>query len=137
MLLSSACLAAWRASPRVSPSFAPRKDARDGDNVTRRGQYLAFNARQAAAAGLGVADLLAVTTAVLPGQADAVQLPLLLLVNLLHAHGFEQRPPLFGGVGLEEEAVLQVHVADVDVVIGDVLDSELVGLLRLLCAVHG
>lgn len=101
------------------------------------GQYLALNACQAAAAGLGIADLLTVTAAVLPGQTDAVQLPLLLLVNLLHPNSFEQCTPLLGWVGLEEKAILQVHIADVNVIVRDVLNGELVGFLRFLCAIHG
>lgn len=101
------------------------------------GQYLALNACQATAAGLGIADLLTVTATILPGQADAVQLPLLLLVNLLHPNGFEQCTPFLGWIGLEEKAILQVHVADVDIVVRDVFNSELVGFLRFLRAVHG
>lgn len=158
MLLSSVCFAAWGAAPRaflacfalstdgnrcilqavlnvsclLKPSLLQCRRQLEPQlfpHAQRGGQYLTFNACQAAAAGLWVADLPAVAAAVLPGQADVVQLPLLLLVDLLHPHGFQQRTSLLGRVGLEEEAVLQVHIADVDVIVRDVFNSELVGLL--------
>lgn len=94
--------------------------------------YLTFDAGQTAAARLGLAESLAVTTTVLPRDSQLVQLPLLLLINLLHTGCFEQRVPTFRWVRLEEGAFLQVGSTDVDVLLWDVIHRELLSLLALL-----
>lgn len=70
-------------------------------------QYLALDARQAAAAGLGITDSVAATAAVLPGLAQGLQLSLLLAVDPPHTRGPQQSPSLPGREGLEEGHFLQ------------------------------
>lgn len=72
-----------------------------------RPPYLALDARQAAAAGLGVTDPVAATATVLPGLAQSLQLPLLLPVDLAHARSPQQGPPLPGRVGVQGGHFLQ------------------------------
>lgn len=98
--------------------------------------HLALDARQATAAGLGLAERLAIAAAVLARQAQLVQLPLLLLVDLLDAGGLEERVPLLGGVRMQEgRAVLHVDAAQVDLGLGDVVQRQAVSLLGLHGAV--
>lgn len=61
-----------------------------------------------------------------------MQLPLLLLVDLLHTGLFEQCVATFRRVRLEEWSLLQVGSTDVDVLLGDVVHGELLRLLVLL-----
>lgn len=58
-----------------------------------------------------------------------MQLPLLLLVNFLDAGGLEERMPPFGRVRLQEGAVVYVDAAQVNLILGDVVQRQLVGLL--------
>lgn len=83
--------------------------------------YLTFDASQAAATRLRFAETLAVATAVLPGDPQLMQVPLLLLVNLFHTSCFEQCVAMFRRVRLEERALIQVGSTDVDVLLGDVV----------------
>lgn len=99
--------------------------------------YLALDPCDAAGAGLRVAENPAVAAAVFPGHPDGPQLVFLLHVDLLHAGGAQQRPPLLGGERLEEEVVVHLRVVEVNFVVGDVLRRERVGLLRLHRAVLG
>lgn len=106
------------------------------DGGDHRLPHLTLDARQAAAAGLGLAEALAVAAADLPRDAQLVQLPLLLLVDLLHAGRFEQSVALLGRVGLQEGAALQAGLAHLaHVLLGDVVHRQLLGLLALLGAV--
>lgn len=66
-----------------------------------------------------------------------MELPLLFLVDLLHPRRFEQRVPAFWRVRLEEGALVQVGAADVDVLLGDVVHRQLLGLGALLGTVLG
>ena len=70
-------------------------------------QYLALDARQAAAAGLRITDPVTVTAAVLPGLAQGLQLSLLLAIDPPHTRGPQQSPSLPGWEGLEEGHFLQ------------------------------
>lgn len=97
--------------------------------------YLALDPCDAAGAGLRVTEDPAVAAAVLPGHPDGSQLVLLLHVNLLHPGGAKQGPALLGGQRLQEEVFIHLRVVQVDVVVGDVLRRERVGLLRLHGAV--
>lgn len=97
--------------------------------------HLALDARQAAATGLRLAEHLAVAAAVLPRETQLVQLALLLFVYLLDAGGLEERVSPLGRVRLQEGAVVHVHAAQVDLVLGDVVQRQLIGLLRLLSTV--
>lgn len=91
--------------------------------------YLALDPCNAAGASLWVAENPAIAAAVFPGHPDGPQLVFLLHVNLLHAGGAQQHPPLLGGEWLEKEVVVHLRVVEVDVVVGDVLRRERVGLL--------
>lgn len=99
--------------------------------------HLALDPCDAAGAGLRVAENPTIAAAVFPGHPDGSQLVFLLHVNLLDAGGAQQRPALLGGEWLEEEVVVHLRVVQVDVVVGDVLRRERVGLLRLHRAVLG
>lgn len=62
---------------------------------------------------------------------------LLFHVNLLDPGRTEQGPSLFSGERLQEEVLIHLRVIQVDVVVGNVLGSESVGLLGLDCSVLG
>jgi len=96
------------------------------------GSYLTFDASQAAATCLRVAEALAVTTTVLPGDPQLMQLPLLLLVDLLHASCFEQCIAAFRWIRLEERALIQVGSTDVDVLLRDVVYRQSIRFLAFL-----
>lgn len=66
-----------------------------------------------------------------------MKLLLLLLIDLFHAGRFEQCIPAFGSVRLQEGALVQVGSADVDIVFGDVVHCQLLGLRALLSTVLG
>ncbi|KAA8580722.1 hypothetical protein FQN60_013680 [Etheostoma spectabile] len=75
----------------------------------------------AAATCLRLAEALAVATTVLPGDPQFMQLPLLLLFDLLHTGCFEQSVATFWRVGLEERALIQIGPTDVNVLLRDVI----------------
>ena len=99
------------------------------------GIYLALDPRDAAGTGLGFTEDSAVTAAVLPGHPDGPQFMFLLHINLLYPGGTQQGPALLSGERLQEEVLVHLRVVQVDVVVGDVLCRERVGLLRLHRAV--
>lgn len=70
--------------------------------------YLALDACQTARAGLRFTKALAVTSTGLPGETQAMKLPLLLLVDVLHPRRLKENLPLFGGVRLQETSIIQL-----------------------------
>jgi hypothetical protein len=72
--------------------------------------HLALNAGQAATAGLRVTDAITVTTTILPGLAQHLQLPLLLSVNPSNAGSPKESPSLPRWMGLEEIGFLQAAI---------------------------
>ena len=99
--------------------------------------YLTLDASQAAAARLGLAEALAVAAAVLPGQAQLVQLPFLLLVDLLDAGRLEERVALLGGIRVEDGARVRAGPAQVQLLLGHVVHRQTLGRLAVLRAVLG
>lgn len=61
-----------------------------------------------------------------------MQLPLFLLVDLLHTRRFEQRVAALGRVRLEKRALIEVGSTDVNILLWDVVQCKLFGLLALL-----
>lgn len=96
------------------------------------GSYLTFDASQAAAASLRFAEPLTVATTVLPGEPQLMQLPLFLLVDLLHTSRFEQLIAALGRVRLEKRALVDVGSTDVNILLWDVIHCKFFGLLTLL-----
>lgn len=94
--------------------------------------YLTLDASQTAATCFGFAETLAVAATVLPRDPQLMKLPLLFLVNLFHPCCFEQSISAFRCVRLQEGALVQVGSADVDVLLGDVVHRQLLGLGALL-----
>ena len=90
--------------------------------------YLALNAGQAAGAGFWVADARAAAAALLARHAQGAQLVLLLHVDAPDPGGAEESAPLPGGQRLEEEVVVHLHAVHVQVVFGDVVKRQRVGL---------
>lgn len=84
--------------------------------------HLALNASQAAATRLWLAEALTITSAVLPGDPQVVQLPFLLLLDLLNPGSFEECIAAFRWVRLKEGTFVQVCPADVDVLLWDVVN---------------
>lgn len=99
--------------------------------------YLTLDAGQAAAAGLWFTEALAVTATVLPGYPQLVQLPLLLLIDLLYAGRFEQHVPPLGRIRVEEGTIIQVGPTDVNLILRDVIHRQSLCLLTLLGTVLG
>lgn len=66
-----------------------------------------------------------------------MQLPLLLLVNLLNTGCFEQCVAVFRWVRLKEGDFVDVGSADVDVLLGDVVYSQSLCLLAVLGSILG
>lgn len=90
--------------------------------------YLTLDSCQAAGAGLWLTKASAVTSTGLPGEPQGVKLLFLLPVDALHPSRLEESLTLPGGVRLKERSVLQVSVADVDVVVRDLVHCQRVGL---------
>lgn len=93
--------------------------------------HLALDPCDATGAGLRVTEHSTVAAAVLPGHPDGSQFVFLLHINLLYPWGAQQCPSLFGGQRLQEEVLVHLCVVQIDVVVGDVLGRERVGLFRL------
>lgn len=92
--------------------------------------YLALNAGQAAGTRLGVAYPAAATPTLLPRHAQGAQLVLLLHVDASDARGPEKGAASPGGQRLQEEVIVHLCVVHVQVVLGDVVERERVGLHR-------
>lgn len=79
--------------------------------------YLAIDSCQTACAGLRLTKASAVTSAGLPGEAQGVELPLLLAVYAFHPCCQQKSLSLSGRVWMKEASVLHVSVTHMDVII--------------------
>lgn len=99
--------------------------------------YLALNAGQAARARLRVARPRAAAAALLSRCAQGAQLVLLVHVNAADARRPEEGAAPPGGQRLQEEVVVHLGVVHVQVVLGDVVQRQGIGLHRRHSAVLG
>lgn len=66
-----------------------------------------------------------------------MQLTLLLFIDFFHAGGFEDGMPSFRWVRMQEGAIIQIHSAEVDFILGDVIDSQPFSLFGHLGTIFG
>ncbi len=97
--------------------------------------HLTFDPGQTTAAGLRLAEALAVASTVFSRRTQLMQLTLLIFIDFLYACSFKEGVSSLGGIGMQEGAVIQVYSAEVDFILWDVINSQPVSLFGLLGAI--
>lgn len=99
--------------------------------------HLTFDPSQTTAAALRLTEALAIASAVFSRCTQLMQLTLLLFIDFFDAGGFEDGMPSLRWVRMKEGAIIQIHSAEVDFILGDVIDSQPFSLFGHLGTIFG